>query len=281
MMTQRSLAGAAAMLALAWAPALTLDARAQPAPSVPGMPAGPMEHPAGSTPFYRERTFLVLVGVGVAGAGLAAYRVGRARRRRRRPGPTSFVSEAVLVVDLVDSTHLATHYGEALAMRARNALKDRALAAAGPRGVGFTESTGDGCLMTFPSVAGAAETAIALLSELRDRPPDLAPGPSLAVRAGISYGEILLDERGGRHGAAINKAFRLEALSRESFARVGHEEPPARIPERNRIFMDEEAAKELRPADIPHRLVGFCSLKGFSGLHQVYEVLWESETRSR
>jgi len=280
MMTPRSLAGAVAMLALAWAPALTLDARAQPAPSVPGMPAGPMEHPATSPPFYRERTFLVLLGIGIAGAGLAAYRVGRARRRRR-PGPTSFVSEAVLVVDLVDSTHLATHYGEALAMRARNALKDRALAAAGPRGVGFTENTGDGCLMTFPSVAGAAETAIGLLRDLRDRPPDLCPAPPLDVRAGIGYGEILLDERGGRHGAAINKAFRLEALSREGFARVGNEEPPTQIPERNRIFMDEEAAKELRPADISHRLVGFCRLKGFSGLHQVYEVLWEPETRSR
>ncbi|MBI4010765.1 MAG: adenylate/guanylate cyclase domain-containing protein [Candidatus Rokubacteria bacterium] len=280
MTTARSLAGAAAMVALAWAPALALDARAQPAPAMPGMPAGPMEHPAGSPPFYRERTFLVLVGVGVAAAGLAAYRVGRARHRRR-PGPTSFVSEAVLVVDLVDSTHLATHYGEALAMRARNALKDRALAAAGPRGVGFTENTGDGCLMTFPSVAGAAETAIVLLRDLRDRPPDLSPAPPLDVRAGISYGEILLDARGGRHGAAINKAFRLEALSWESFARVGHEEPPARIPERNRLFIDEEAARELRRADVPHRLVGFCSLKGFSGLHQVYEVLLEPETRSR
>ncbi len=280
MTTARSLAGAAAMLALAWAPALALDARAQPAPAMPGMPAGPMEHPAASPPFYRERTFLVLVGVGVAAAGLAAHRVSRARRRRR-PGPTSFVSEAVLVVDLVGSTDLATHYGEALAMRARNALKDRCLAAAERHGLTFAESTGDGCLMTFPTVAGAAETVVALLGELRERPAELPPGPPLAVRAGISYGEILIDERGGRHGAAINKAFRLEALSRESFARVGHEDPPARIPERNRLFIDEEAARELRRADVPHRLVGFCSLKGFSGLHQVYEVLWGPETRSR
>ena len=272
MTTPHSLARVAAILALLCVPALAVGARAQ--PSMPGMTGGPMEHPGTSPPFYRERTFLVLLGIGVAGAGFAAYRVGRARRRQR-PGPRNVVNEAVLVVDLVDSTHLATHYGEGLAMRARNAVKDRAVAAAGPRGVGFTENTGDGCLMTFPSVAGAADTAIALLRDLHDRPPDLSPGPLLAVRAGITYGEILLDERGGRHGAAINKAFRIEGLSRESFAQVGPEGLPPKISGRDRIFMDEEAAKELAGSDIPHRPVGFSSLKGFSGLHRVYEVLWE------
>ena len=276
MTTPRSLASAAAILAILCAPGLAVGARAQ--QPMRGTTGGPMEHPGTSPPFYREQTFLVLLGIGVAGAGLAAYRVGRARRRRR-PGPTSVVSEAVLVVDLVDSTHLATHYGEGLAMRARNAVKDRALAAAEPRGVGFTENTGDGCLMTFPSVAGAAETGIALLRDLHDQPPDFSPGPLLAVRAGISYGEILLDERGGRHGAAINKAFRLEGLSRESFAQVGPEGPPTEIPVRDRIFMDEEAAKELAGSDIPHRPIGFCSLKGFSGLHRVYEVLWQRPPR--
>jgi hypothetical protein len=39
--------------------------------------------------------------------------------------------EAVLVVDLVESTRLATHYGDGLAMQARNALRDRVLALAG------------------------------------------------------------------------------------------------------------------------------------------------------
>lgn len=176
MTTPRSLASAAAMVALLWAPGLAVGARAQPPPPMPGMTDGTMAHPGSSLPFYRERTFLVLVGVGIAAAGVAAYRISGARRRRR-PGRTSFVSEAVLVVDLVDSTRLATHYGE--------------------------------------------------------------------------------------------------GLSRESFAQVGPEGPPTEIPARDRIFMDEEAAKELAGSDIPHRPVGFCSLKGFSGLHRVYEVLWK------
>jgi len=251
---------------------LTTLAQAQPMPEM----SQPMEHPTASPPFYRERTFLVVTGIAITATGVVVYRVARSWRRRRR-GPTSFVSEAVLVVDLVESTRLATHYGDGLAMRARNALRDQVLAIAEGRGLAFVENTGDGCLLTFPSVEAAVGTAIALLRELRDRPPDMSPGPSLAVRAGISYGEILLDARGARHGAAINKAFRLEGLPRESVTQVGGEGGLTELPDRNRIFLDEEAARELEGAEIPRRFVGFASLKGFSGLHRVYEARWETQ----
>ncbi|MFZ1060648.1 MAG: hypothetical protein WAP47_15790, partial [Candidatus Rokuibacteriota bacterium] len=234
-----------------------------------------MGHPAASSPFYRERTFLVLVGVAAAAAGFVAYRLAHSRWRRRR-GPAGFLTEAVLVVDLVGSTHLATHYGDGLAMKARTTLKDRALVAAQAHGLAFAENTGDGYFMTFPSVAGAVGTAVALLQGLRDRPPDLSPGPPLEARAGVSYGEMLLDARGVRHGAVINKVHRLEGLTPEAFASVEGDVVPARIPDRNRIFLDEEAAQEARAAGIPLRVVGFCNLKGFSGLHRVYEVLWET-----
>ncbi len=244
--------------------------------SMEGMTGAGMEHPVASASFYRERTFLVLVGVAMTAAALFAYRVTRSRARRRR-GPASFVTEAVLVVDLVDSTYLATHYGNGLAMQARTTLMDRTLAAANSHGLVFAENTGDGSFMTFPSVVDAVNAAIALLRDLRDRPPDLSPGPPLEVRAGISYGEILLDGSGIRHGAVINRAFRLEGLTREGFAQVGAGVECEVVPDRNRIFLDEEAAQELRPAGTPLRPVGFCSLKGFSGLHRVYEVLWEAQ----
>jgi class 3 adenylate cyclase len=235
----------------------------------------PLEHASISPPFYQERTFLAVVSLGLAGGDFAVYRLERARRRRRAL-PAGFASEAVFVVDLVESTRLATHYGDNLAMTARNTLKDRTLALSEKHGVDFTENTGDGCLMTFPTVAGAVETAIALLRDLRDRPADLSPGPPLAVRIGISYGEILLDARGGRHGAAMNKAFRLEGLSEASFVRLEGEGEAREIPGHDRIFLDEEAVRELAALEIPHRLVGVSSLKGFSGLHRVYEVVWQT-----
>jgi class 3 adenylate cyclase len=236
--------------------------------------AVPMEHPVGKPAFYQEGTFHILLGVIAVVAVFFVYKLVKSRLRHRR-GSATLVSEGVLVVDLVDSTYLATHYGDVVAMRARNLLKERTLAAAEGRGVTFAEDTGDGYLMTIPSAEGAVQTAIALLKDLREQPPDLSPVPSLEVRAGISYGQILLDTRASRHGAVINKAFRLEGLSRESFTQLegggGNE-----LPDRNRIFVDEEAAQDLRSTEIPLRPVGFCRLKGFSGLQRVFEVPWQT-----
>ncbi|MGE5219773.1 MAG: adenylate/guanylate cyclase domain-containing protein [Chloroflexota bacterium] len=244
-----------------------------------GMSDLPMKVPPAPTPFYRERTFLVLLGAGIAAFGIIAYRVGRSRWRGNS-APAEFVSEAVLVVDLVGSTHLATHFGETFALRAAEVLQERTLAWAQNRGLLFVKNTGDGCFMTFSTVLAACETAIALLRDVINRPPDLAPLPALELRAGISYGEILMDSARDRHASAINKAFRLEGLSRESFAQVeGENSNVSEIAERNRIFLDEEAAQELQnpgSSTVPLRFLGFARLRGFSGLHRVYEVLWTS-----
>jgi class 3 adenylate cyclase len=246
---------------------------AQPAPSMRherGMAmSGTAQTPA---PFYREWTFHVLVGVAAATAGVLGHRAWV--RRRWRGAPAGVVVEAVLAVDLVNSTWLATHHGEGLAMRARNLLERRALAAANPRGVTFVEHTGDGCMMTFPSVAAAAQAASKLLRGLRDRPPDMAPAPPLEVRAAITYGQILLDSRGSRHAATINEAFRLMSVAAGDFVAVEGEERLPEIPERNRVLLDEDAANELKPADASFRQVGVCRLKGFSGFHRVYELRW-------
>ncbi len=232
--------------------------------------------PTPHTPFYQEHTFLVLSTLVVAGAGFVAFWLVLKRRRQRR-GPVNFVSEAVLVVDLVNSTYMATHYGEGFAMRARNTLKDRIMEVAEAHGLIFAENTGDGYFMTFPSALGAVRTAIELLKGLRDRPPDMSPGPPLEVRAGISYGEILLDDRGARHGSTINKAFRLEALSHESFVQ---KEGDGEVRDRNRILLAEEVEQELRLPEMTLRPVGFCTLKGFNGLHRVFEMQWDEQESS-
>jgi len=243
---------------------------------MPGMASEPMEHPITTQPFYQEQSFHVLIGIVIVLVGFAAYRVARFYWHRKLD-PHGFVSEAIFVVDLVGSTHLAAHYGDGLAMRARNIMNDRVLAAAQRHEPEYALNTGDGHLMTFSSVKRAVDTAIALLRDLRDRSPDLSPGPPLAVRVGISYGEILLDAKGVRHGAAINKAFRIEGLSKENIVHVGEGEKLTQIPERNRIFLDENAAKEFWDSRSADCFVAFCKLKGFSGLHRVYQVPWEEE----
>lgn len=217
----------------------------------------------------------ILVGVVAAIGGIFAHRAWS--RRRWRPAPAATVIEAVLAVDLVGSTQLATRHGDALALRARNILERRALAAAESHGPTFVENTGDGCMMTFPSASAAAQAARKLLRGLRDRPPDLAPGPPLEVRSAIAYGEILIDAHGKRHGAAINKAFRVMSVAGEAFVNVEREARLPDIPDRNRVFVDEDAARELRSGDAVVRQVGVCSLKGFSGFHRVYQLQIDPE----
>lgn len=254
------------VLALALLPAMAQGQ--DPAHPMPGG-AGQMHDDIAVVPFYRERTFQFLAALAGVGVGVVAYRWARARW----PGRAVVTREAVLVVDLVGSTRLATHHGDELAMRARNALKDRARGAAERHGVLFVENTGDGYLLTFPSVAPAARTAIALLQGLRGDPPDVAPAPPLSARAAVSWGEILVDGRGTRHGMVINRAFRLVAIAPESFARVdGDAADRQAIPDGNRILADEEAAEELRTAGIASHFLGFARLKGFPGLHAVHTI---------
>lgn len=219
-----------------------------------------------------DRSSHALVGAVAAVAGVLAHRAWSRRRWHR--APAGVVIESVLAVDLVNSTWLATHHGEDLAMRARNVLERRALEAAGSNGVVFVESTGDGLMMTFATVHAAAASARALLEGLLERPPAMAPAPDLEVRAGISYGQILLDANGSRHGATINKAFRLMSVLAADFVAVEGEDRMMRIPDRNRLFLDEDAANELRSPETGLAPVGVCRLKGFSGFHRVFQLRW-------
>jgi hypothetical protein len=190
---------------IAGAPALSLAQPGSRMPMMPGMPpitGAPAPVTTVSRPLYGHPVAQLLAVLVVVAAGYTAYRVLPRRRRSVRAA-----QEAVLVVDLVESTHFATHYGDTLAMRARNALKDRALDVARPHGLAVAESTGDGWFMTFPAVSAAVNTAVELLRSLGRNPPDLAPAPAIEARAAITYGEILVDARGGRPGATINKAF--------------------------------------------------------------------------
>ncbi len=243
---------------------------AGPVPHVPG--TGMHEAAAATPPLLLEWASHVLVGGAAAMLGVFAHRAWSRRRWRRAPAAT--VTEAVLAVDLVNSTRLATRHGESLAMRARNVLERRALAAAQQWGVTFVENTGDGCMMTFASAVAAAQAATKLLRGLHERPPDMAPGPPLEVRAAVTYGEILLDAKGARHGATINEAFRLMGVATEDFVAVDGEARLEEIPDRNRVFLDEDAVNELKGTPVAFRQAGVCRLKGFTGFHRVYELRW-------
>src|SRR5262245_27706785 len=254
------------MVALTLLGAVRVEAQAGP----DAMPGSAMAH---DTPFYREGTFHALLGAVLIGGGILAYRALRSRVRWRA-GPAGFVSEAVLALDLTDSTRLATHYGEAVALRARNALEEQVRRLTETART-YLETTGDGCLVTFPAVAPALEAAVGLVREWHERPPDLGPAGRLDLRAGVTYGEILLDARGARHGAAINKAYRLLSVKPKDIAEVKVDVEGTALSEQTRILVDEDATQEAGRT-VGVRFVGYARLRGFTGLHGVYEVSWQA-----
>ena len=72
----------------------------------------------------------------------------------------------------------------------------------------------------------------------------------------------------------MNKAFRLMGVPSEAFVIVQGEVCLDAIPDRNRVFLNEDAANELGSSVLPTRQVGVCRLKGFGGFHRVYELQW-------
>ena len=221
-------------------------------------------------PFFSDWTFHVLVGVIAATAGVLGHRAW-IRRRWSRP-PAGVIHEAVLALDLVESTQVAQRYGDRYVMLACKFLETAAREAGRANGMTSFENTGDGCKMTFGSVPAAAAAARTVLDGLGKRPAELQDGPPLELRAGISYGVILLDDLGHRHGATINRAFRLMAVPGGAFVTVVEEPGAQPIPDRNRIFVDEDSLEALRHAGLPFHEVGVCRLKGFTGFHRVFEL---------
>jgi hypothetical protein len=95
----------------------------------------------------------------------------------------------------------------------------------------------------------------------------------------VTYGEILLDARGARHGAAINKAYRLLGVKPRDLAEVKVDVEGSALSERTRILVDEDATQEAgHTAGV--RFVGYARLRGFTGLHGIYEATWQARISS-
>jgi pSer/pThr/pTyr-binding forkhead associated (FHA) protein len=188
--------------------------------------------------------------------------------------PKSLV-EAVLVLDLCDSTTMANRYGDAFALQIKEALRGLVKPIFTQAGVSFLKGTGDGFLATFPDLTKAVESAVRILQEKGDVLPKASDGRSPMLRFGIHFGQTHVDSDGDRQGDVINMAFRLEGAGTSGFheTRGGLEKDS--LPLQDRVFVSEHAHAELdRLGGLPSRLVGFFDLKGLAGRHRVYEVLW-------
>lgn len=183
--------------------------------------------------------------------------------------------EAVLVLDLCDSTTIANRYGDAFALRLKGALRALARPILSQAAVSFLKGTGDGFLATFPDLSGAIQAAVCILHKKASTLPKATDGTPPMLRVGVHFGQTYVDSDGDRQGDVINMAFRLEAVGSSGFHETKGGIVKEDLPLHDRIFLSEHAYEELqRMGGIRSRFVGFFDLKGIAGRHRVYEVLW-------
>lgn len=189
-------------------------------------------------------------------------------------GPRQLV-EAVMVLDLCDSTIMANRYGDAFALHLKEAIRSLVRPVLKEAGVAFLKGTGDGFLATFSDLRKAAEAAICILQKKGDNLPKASDGTPAMFRIGIHFGPTYMDSDGDRQGDVVNMAFRLEGVSTSGFHETHGGIGKDSFPSQDRIFLSEHAREELQKREgFPTRLVGFFDLKGLAGRHRVYEILW-------
>ena len=119
----------------------------------------------------------------------------------------------------------------------------------------IVKTTGDGLLLTFPSVIEAVSCAVAMQSGMAKRNRDIPAGDRIEFRIGINIGDVIV-EKGDVFGDGVNIAARLEQIA-----------PPGGI------CLSEDVYRQVRgKLDIPIVDAGEQNLKNISNPVRVYRI---------
>lgn len=203
-----------------------------------------------------------------------------ARARRSESAPV-YRSEALLVIDLVRSSDLVSRFGNAFFFSLKQKLEKVVTPVAERHAVTYTENTGDGFLMCFPSVAHAAGAVREIYESLHLLNADLPEGAEAALRGAVNFGEVIVAPQGGnRTGTAVHKTFRLQSVDARSLIEAEGGLKKDEFPEKNYVVVSEEAVSAIRKiTGFDSRFAGLAELKGLPGIHRVYQLLWD-DTRA-
>jgi class 3 adenylate cyclase len=198
----------------------------------------------------------------------------------------SVASEAIMVVDLVESTAAANLFGwYAVGRGLMRDLRSMIGRLASEKGIRCLKNTGDGYLLTFSNptsaemaVLSAVETSFTLMDLIELRNMDLPEERGINLRFAIHFGEVDVVEN-DREGPHVSYAFRLENISRASLASALNPISPDDLPLRNYVLCSEEVAGIVmrRSQDWNTTMIGLFKLKGFPGWREVFRILPRSE----
>ncbi|MCB2181736.1 MAG: HEAT repeat domain-containing protein [Desulfobulbaceae bacterium] len=185
------------------------------------------------------------------------------------PGMT--LTEAIVVIDLCNSTDIISRYGNTFSLNLMKKLSSIVEPIARKEKCQFTKGTGDGFLLTFPKAENAIAFSVDVLNTMQKVNEKADENQRINLRFAINIGETKVDEKGDRIGVAVNMAFRVEGLKPEAAIAVEDCMPQDEVPRENRILITENLAQEaLKIEALASRLIGLFELKGIPGLHRIF-----------
>ena len=184
-----------------------------------------------------------------------------------------YSSEAIVVIDLVNSTSIVTRFGNTFLLMLKHRLEHQVNEISLRNSAGFSKGTGDGFLLCFPSLGNSVIALREIFEALPTMNRDLPDGAEIALRGALNFGEVIADRDGDRTGGAIHKTFRLQGLPAASLIESEGGIKREEFPEKNYTLVSEEAISGLTKIQgLQSRFLGLCELKGFPGLHRVYQI---------
>jgi len=186
----------------------------------------------------------------------------------------AILTEAILVVDLCNSTAIAARYGDNFALNLTRILTETVAPIARREKFQFMKSTGDGFLITFPKVINSVRFALDVFEQINRHNEKADKTARIDLRFAINLGETRIDAKGDRLGVATNMTFRVEGVKPEGLIPIEDGMAKEDMPLDNRILITENVEKEIENMEgIKTRIVGLFELKGITGLHKVYELI--------
>ncbi|MBI2467519.1 MAG: hypothetical protein HYV62_06845 [Candidatus Rokubacteria bacterium] len=171
--------------------------------------------------------------------------------------------EAILLVDLIQSTELITEHGDEVFRDVLRRVERTFIPVAKACGSRSVTGHGDGLLFCFERAEQALEAVRGMYARLEEINRDLPPGAAAGFRASLHVGETVADARGSRAGLAVVKAVRLGSVMELHYGRGGG---------RNSLVASAEAWPALAAVGATAAPLGAMELRGLPGRHEVYEV---------
>jgi len=197
---------------------------------------------------------------------------GRHLESLNRPTKAMEIPEAVMVVDICESSRMMDLYGDEITNQVKNALEEFMFPVFEKHGSKFRKSTGDGFLVTFPNTQHGVDAGISILQGLDAYNAGSPDRPDVHLRFAVHFGAVRIRQDGDRHGTNVNIPFRVEGLKREGLTEAAGSMRPEELPMRDRILITEAAYQGLSQSREGCRFVGLFELRNITGMHKIYLV---------